>query len=661
MATRKPPKPVAQKVAEHRDRKRDAKRKSSAPTRGNKRFARPRENDPIAWLLAYMPGAYPLEFGNLHHEIVRSVVYAIEHGGNVAIAAPRGSGKSTLVNGLVLWALLTGRTLFPVVVPWDDKAKKRALRLWSQELCFNERIHRDYADATDVFRRSRGIANRLTALTENNKATGARLGLSEGIIVLPGGRGAIGSATINGNPRGLNYATIDGRVVRPTFAVIDDPQDRETARSATRVRDTIEIIDGDLAGMAGPDQKMAMVMPCTVIERGDVAEHYLGDPDWRAVRIGQVIIWPNGWDEKKSEARRLWDEWNTIRQDGERDQDAGKAALEFYMRNKAQMTAGMVVSWAERYDRKRGQPDAMYSAMHDYYVMGDEAFAAERQNEPIRRGVTIYTLTPDIIESRATDRRPGTVPDWSRLRVAATDVNPSYGLTWAALGFGADQTAAVMLYGIHDMSIQGSATEGERNKSIFENLVTHGKMLAGLPCRPELWFVDAGGAAFDVVHRFAAMSQKLSGIQAVPCTGRGARNYRPYGKSVLGQPREYCHMSTDTRGRKWVAFHADYWREQAQKAWTGSVGAPGSCSLPAGHHREFAEQICREQLGGKGEVGGQMVWTWHTLPGAHDYGDCMSMCYMGAAWGGIGTGGTPTIQRPRRYIERRKPKVWIEQ
>jgi hypothetical protein len=117
-------------------------------------------------------------------------------------------------------------------------------------------------------------------------------------------------------------------------------------------------------------------------------------------------------------------------------------------------------------------------------------------------------------------------------------------------------------------------------------------------------------------------------------------------------------LTTDLKGRKWISWHADYWKEQAQKAWTGSVGAPGSCSLPAGHHHEFAEQICREQLAGKDMVGPQMVWNWHTQPGRHDYGDVMAMGYMAAAWQGIGTQGS-VVQR-QRYVETRKCKVHRE-
>lgn len=637
----------AKSRAKKRDTKAPKSGKASAPKRADLDFQKPPPGNEESWLLAYLPAAYPLPFGQVHRDIIAAFRYSLLTGGNMAAAAPRGTGKSTLVNGLLLMALLEGLTKFPATIPWDDKAKKRALRFWANELCFNARIHRDYPEATAPFKACRGVANRLAAVTQGGEATGARLGVDEGVIVLPNGLGAIGSATINGNPRGLNYASIDGRIIRPSIAVVDDPQDRKTAKSKKRVQDIIERLDADVAGMAGPDSRMPIVMPCTVIERDDVAEHYLTHPDWKAIRVGQIVTWPDGWETKGSRARRMWDEWNSIRVE-ECD------CLSFYATNKAEMTQGMTVSWEWRFDAKRGQPDAFYGAMVDYYVMGEDAFAAERQNAPVKRGVTIYSLTPDIIISRAVDRPAGSAPDWSVLRIASTDINPSYGLTWGVLAFGRDQTAAVLAYGVHDMSVSAEATKPEYERAIYEALAIHGRKLAGLSCKPDAWFIDGGGTAFDVVNRFCMESVRLCGIQAFCATGRGSRNYRPFGKSILGTPREQCHMAIDLKKRKWIAWNADYWREIAQKAWTGSIGAPGSCSLPAGNHREFATQICREQLQGKDEVGGQMVWIWNTQPGRHDYGDVMGMGFMGAAWQGVGSGGTVSA---KRYVERRKAKV----
>jgi hypothetical protein len=108
---------------------------------------------------------------------------------------------------------------------------------------------------------------------------------------------------------------------------------------------------------------------------------------------------------------------------------------------------------------------------------------------------------------------------------------------------------------------------------------------------------------------------------------------------------------------RWVAWHSDYWREIMQRAFTGELGAPGTCSLPRGHHAEFAKQICAEKLVGKGDVGGVTMWNWHSVPGRHDYCDAMAQGYVTAAFDGIGTGGARP--QPRREVRRCKVEPTI--
>lgn len=609
------------------------------------------ERGPPKWLRHYLAPAFSRPFDRPHDAIIDGAMTASDTGGRFVVAAQRGIGKSTVLWGLVLMLALTGKQPFPVCVPWAAGALKRAFRFWRAQLCFNEALYADYPEVCAPFRHARGSSQKLAHTTwrdgpREGQPTGASMAVGEGLIVLPDNRGCIGGATINGNPRGLNHPMPDGRVMRPTLALLDDVQDRGTAKSRAQIAETIEVIDGDVAGMGEAGTALPMLMSGNCIAPDDVMAHYLASDRWKALRVPCVESWPATWDDGRGKAAKLWREWFDLYRDG-------KGAPTHYRKHKKIMTAGMKISAPGTFRKERGITDALCAVMSNYFKMGNDAFWAECQQEPVRQGVTLYNLTPDVITSRIAERNPGDVPEWSRLRVAATDVNPSYGLTWAIVSFGADQTAGVLGYGIHDMQVGNGATEAEKARAIFEALVQHGRQLAELPCRPEIWMVDAAGAQFDVVLRFAAESSRLCGINAVAATGRGARNYRPYGKTVLGKPREQCHLAADVHGRKWVAWNADYWRELAQRGWTGSVGAPGSCSLPRGHHRTFAEQICREQLAGKGEVGGQTVWTWNSLPGRHDYGDCMAMCYMGAAYGGIGTSGMQN-QKPRRAPRRKR-------
>ena len=631
------------------------------------------EKNPPRWLKTFFPRRFSLPWAPYHLDIIADSLYAIEHGTNQLIVAPRGGGKSRPVMGVVLFAVFTGRSPFPVYAPWKSGNVDAAFRFWLAALCNNRELADAYPEFCDPFRHGKGIAQKMLSLTwaggpRVGENTGARMAVSNGLIIMPESRGIIGSTTINGNPLGMAFDAPDGSTIRPTIVFVDDPQDDKTASSPGLVEKTIRKVDADIGGMGGPDMKLSMIMCGTTKGKGCVISHYRKDPEWNVKVTPRVVSWPTGFDPDDPKTHGLWAEWNTLRQEGTMAKDGGKAPLAFYRKHRAQMIAGMKVSWLARFDPKKGQPDAYYSAMLDFFTLGPRAFASEQQQEPLEEGAgdEPFKLTADTIVTRVDlNREAFAVPDWIVGKIASTDLNPSYALTSAILGFGRDQTAAVIWYGRYTaapLPISGNLPEAERHRRVFDALVISGKQLAAIPSKPEVWHIDASGEYFPTVLRFCEHSVTLCGLQAIGSTGVGAKNYRPFGKNLLGQPREFCHMRSDIhdgRRRKWFAWQADYWREVAQRAWLGSVGAPGSVSLFRGQHREFAEQIAREQLKGKAEIGGQMFWNWHTQPGPHDYGDVMAQAFAAAAWGGIGTG----IQMPKEeykpcVMRVLKPKPW---
>jgi hypothetical protein len=624
------------------------------------------ERDPAAWLRWYLPERFPLPFGPVHHDIIRACVRAMS-GTSLTVAAPRGFGKTAILWGMALYGVMTGRCRFPVVIGWKQSAGAELLSQWLDALSDNDRLAAGYPCVCDIFRDSTA-SKRVQGLLRNLdpfERTGADVRKGRGTVLLPETReagrtllqAALAGASMNGSIKGLNVGLLTGESLRPDMVMMDDPQDEATACSDALVAKVIRKIDYGLRSLSGPQRRLTMMAAVTCVDIGDVSEHLLTRPGTEAIRCGQVASWPAGWTDKDSASRSAWDEWNRVRLGGLESKDNGRAARGYYRKHKRELTQGMAVTWRYRYhvgDAERpSDPDALFAAMWDFYDLGELAFMAERQNAPIKQGVTLYNLTPAVIESRSTNRDAGDVPDWVRLKVCGTDINPSYGLTWALVGFGSDQTAAVLGYGIYPMSVAAGATEVETARAIYEALVDHGRALAALPCRPDAWMIDAGGAQFDIVNRFAAESARLGCVQAWATTGQPAEKYKPFGQRVVGQPREQVHRRQDERRRTWLAWNSHYWHEMAQKAWTGSPGAPGSCSLPAGHHREFAEQVCRDQLRSKGTKDrqgretGVLRWDWVKAPGRNDYGDAMAMAYMGAAWAGIGTGGQVVKQAAR--------------
>ena len=631
------------------------------------------EADPPRWLKHFFPRRFNLPWAPYHLDIIADSLYAIAHGTNQLIIAPRGGGKSRPMMGVVLFSLLTGRSAFPVYAPWKAEAVAAAFRFWLAALGNNKALADLYPEFCDPFRHAKGNPHKTLALSweDTGENTGAQQSISSGLIIMPDSLGIIGSTSINGNPLGMAYDAPDGSTTRPTILFFDDPQDYETAHSPIIVEKTVRKIDADFGGMGGPDSTLAMIMAATVKDNADVTTHYRRDPEWHVKSTARVTSWPKGFDPTDKKTFGKWAEWNGIRVEGGNEKDGSKADRAFYEAHKRELTQGMTVSWPDRYDAKKGQPDAFYSAMLDFFRMGPVAFASEQQGEPLEEGAgdSPYNLDVVAVATHTADRPAFAVPPWCAVKIASTDLNPSYALTSVVVGFGRDQTAAVVWYGLYEaapLPILEDLPAGERQRRVFDALTIHGKQLAAMPCKPDVWHIDASGEYFPAVLRFCEQSQSLIGIMAIGSTGVGAKNYRPFGKNVLGQPREYCHMRSDVadgRRRKWFAWQADYWREIAQRAWLGAVGAPGSVALFEGRHKTFAEQVTRERLRGKGLVGGQMFWNWQLTPGGpHDYGDCMAQAFAGAAGQGIGTGRVlANVSGSRRPTPERKCRVAMEE
>jgi len=623
------------------------------------------ESDPPKWLMTFLPESFPHDFGKVHLSIIEMGLEAIVEGGRFAVAAPRGTGKSTLVNGLCVYALITGMVQFPVLCPWKSSDVKKALKFWKTALCYNQILANQeygYYNECAPFAASGGNSQKLKYLwwEDTGNVTGAQLILSDGMLVMPDSKGVIGAVTLNGNPRGLYHVQDDGDVLRPDMVMIDDPSDRETARSPEQTRRNCEVIDSDVMGMAGPTKRMPALMTCTIIETGDTASHYLGDdtPSWAAITAAQIERWPDNLE--------IWETWNKLRLKTQHSKNKKKKRepIVFYKKHKKQMIAGMQVSWSERYDRDRGDPDAYYSAMLDFFVMGAVSFASERQNAPMLAQSSVYDLSVgDIIKKAEPKRGRGNLPADAVNIVTFTDIN-HYGLHWVTIGFANDFSGWVVDYGVFNRGgediVPKNSTEQDRNKLIYEALCEHGEELAamrinrdGQSVKNDLWLID-GGYVHPVVQRYID-SNRLP-FQTLVSRGYSGDRYRPTGKKIIGSIKEQCHMSAGTNGR-FIAMNADFWREVAQRAWLGSIGAPGGLNLwgrNEADHRELAEHICREKLSEVIEGKSGRIWVWRQQPGRHDYGDCVYGCYVGAAWLGLLTTGA--IARKKKTLPRRKAR-----
>lgn len=606
------------------------------------------------WMRFHGGEAFDRPWSADHLRVIDKLSTAITVGGLFAYAMPRGHGKTTILKWATLYCLLTGRRHYVVAVAATAELAQAIVDFCRQQITESDTLHAHYPHVTTYARATDGKAIKARfQLRADGKPSG--ITWSKTTLVLPevldpatGGKYESNGAILEGHGltgaiRGKWKDSKSGRVIRPDFVLLDDPQSRESAESESQCRMRERIITGDVLGLAGPRRRIAAVMPCTIIRKGDMAARFLDHklhPEWQGETCSLIVKWPDAQET-------LWQEYGQLYRDSIADGKGIGPATEFYAGRRAEMDEGAVVAWEERV--RDGEISALQTAQN-LLIESGEQFWAEYQNDP--RDPTDnapYILTPDTIMARTTKRAAWERPEWATQVIASTDVNPSYALSTVVLGFGPDQTAAVLWYGLHRMSIPGETPAPEAARLLYAALVAHGKELAVAAVRPDFWAIDGGGANFDTVARFAGESIRAVGLAAHCFTGRGARNYRPYGKSVAGPLREGCHPCLDRKdGRiiRWVAWHSDHWREVWQRAWLGDVGAPGAVSLPAGHHAEFAQQVAAERLVGKGEVAGQPVWIWTAQPGRHDYGDAGAQGYAAAAYVGIGSGGAGAARKP---------------
>lgn len=623
------------------------------------------EKDCPRWLKTFFPRRFNLPWAPYHLDIIHDSLYAIKHGTNQLIIAPRGGGKSRPVMGVVLYAELTGLSRFPVYAPWKSGAVDAAFRFWVGALANNAELARLYPEFCDPFREAKGAPQRLSAITwddTENEPTGARMAVSDGLIIMPDSRGIIGSTTINGNPLGMAFDTPDGTTIRPTIIFIDDPEDDKTAHSPVLVHKTVSKIDADFGGMGGPDHKLAMIMCGTVKASKDVISHYRVDPEWNVKKTARIVTWPKDWDKKGGVARGLWEQWRDIRVAGLESKDKGASARSFYKANKAAMTEGMEVSWKERFDKRKGEPDALYSAMWDYYHMGEAAFMAENQGEPLEAVVgTQYNLTEDMILAHANDIPRLHLPPTATVFGGHCDVN-HYGLHYCLSAFSQDMTGHCVAWGRYPklgaVVPDKNTPVQEIQKCVFRALkglcdqieATH-FVRDGLATRLGLFLIDAGYCA-DAVQAFCR--QARYSFRVLPSIGRDAKQYRVKQDTLVGQAYDNCHVQ---RAQKighgpYLMFHADYWREISQRAFLGVTGEPGGYTLHhvdnKREHQTFAEHVSAEKLSHKGDIGGGLRWEWARRPGSiWDLGDALTGSWVAAAACGLSAGGMNMASVPR--------------
>ena len=359
-------------------------------------------------------------------------------GGQFALAMPRGSGKTTLCDAAVLWAILYGHRQFVVFIGAEASSSKERIDALKLQLENNDLLLEDFPEVCYPIRKLEGIAHRCNGQLCEGERT--QMEWTADAIVLPTVKGSKASgsvlrvAGITGRIRGMN---VNKR--RPDLAVIDDPQTDESAKSPDQSHDRLQTINGTILGLAGPRKKIAAFVLCTVIRAGDLADQLLDrqkHPVWQGERCKLLYEMPKRMD--------LWERYAAVRSASYRANNGGSESRAFYESNREAMDEGAKVAWPARHN-----PDQLSGLQYamDLYFDSPESFSAEYQNDPKPLDDNGDKLKAEAVVTRLVNVKRGVVPLSCHKLTAYVDVQGK-ALFWSVCAWGDGFTGHVVDYGV---------------------------------------------------------------------------------------------------------------------------------------------------------------------------------------------------------------------
>ncbi|HSW63974.1 MAG TPA: terminase gpA endonuclease subunit [Dissulfurispiraceae bacterium] len=634
-----------------------------------------------AFCETYLPQVFYLPWSQNHLAVLQKIERATLVGGSFAVAMPRGSGKSSMALAAAEWAILYGHQRFVLLIANDEGSATSLIENIRTELETNDLLLADFPEACYPIRKLEGIPHRAGGQLCNGERTHVACTTKE--LVLPTIKGSVSSgavirvAGITGRIRGMNCRAADGALLRPGLVIIDDPQTDESARSVSQSAQREAILAGAVLGLAGPGRRIAALMPCTVIRPGDMADSILNPekhPEWQGERMRLVYSFPS--DEA------LWKAYAKLRADGLRRGDGGKSATEFYVANRAAMDAGSSVAWEARYNRD--EVSAIQSAMNLRFDLGDAAFFAEYQNEPLLEVTAESVRLPaEFVDKKQSGLVRRAVPQEATELTAYIDVHEDV-LFWCVCAWAEDFSGSVIDYGTFPEQGRAYFTLRDAANKLsvaFPSMGLEGRIYAALEATATAimsqpyskadgtnvgvsqLLIDANwGQSTDTVYQFARQSAYSPLI--LPAHGRyfGASTRAMDEWRQSPGDRRGCHWfipSTSRRAAKYVVVDVNYWKSFLYARFAVAMGDRGCLSLfgrnQPGLHRLFSDHIVAEyavETAGRG----RRVTEWKARPGSPDnhWFDCLVGCAAGASIRGFGLPGA----EPVRQKKRRKYTQW---
>jgi hypothetical protein len=623
----------------------------------------------------YFAAALYRNWSEDHLRVIDKIERAVKEGGLFAFAMPRGSGKTTLARLSALWAVLAGYRPFVCLIGGSQERAIELLTPIRKAILENPLLLDDFPKAIHPLRRLQNNARRQIGQHIDGKPTYCTWASDK--LVFPTVEGSESSGAIiavtslDANMRGQQHTMMDGRTLRPSLVLLDDPQTRQSARSPSQTRYRLQLLTGDVLGMAGPGESIAAVLTCTKIYAGDQADQILDrqkNPEWQGECTKLVYAFPT--------AEKLWDEYARIRAEGLRTGKGLAPASQFYVARRQAMDAGAIVAWSERFDPKT-EISAVQHAMN-LKLRDEEAFAAEYQNEPVTEQFEDERLSADEVAEKITGRPRGEVPLAATRVTAFIDVHDKL-LFWCVCAWEEDFTGYVIDYGTfpdqkrlyftlrdatHTLaaSFHGAGKEGAVQSGLeklsSELLARTWERTDGMALHVERLLIDSGylpGVCNAVAIKVgpAVLLSKGMGLKA------GNKPMAAYTRRPGERHGHNWYIPNVSRSSEFrhVAFDANSWKTFVHARLATTTGDRGAMTLfgkKPEQHRLFAEHVADAESYVVTEGQGRTVHEWRPKPSKPDnhWLDCLVGCAVAASMAGVKAPGETAAGRQRkRYTQ----------
>jgi hypothetical protein len=645
----------------------------------------------------YNPEAFRLPWGDDQLRGATRIEEAIRQGALYAFAEPRGSGKTTRCRMAALFAVAYGFRRYVFVIGANkDKAYDTisAIQMYCR---FLPLFAADFPEIAWPAQALGGIANRAAGQTCGGEPTMIEWSKNRIVLptvpppenwpkhwplradgVVPTAGAIIGGSGLTGEGiRGSLLTLTTGESVRPDLVLLDDPQTDKSARSPRQNESRIRLVSGAVLGMAGPGKAISAVMPCTVIEPGDMADTLLDreqHPLWRGERTSLLTTMPADLD--------AWDPYFDAYRNGARlDPPDFSDANAYYLEHRDELDRGALASWPAR--KLPTEASAIQHAMN-LYCRDRQAFFSEYQNQPLATKVAKQhrELAPAALLLRLNRVPIGEVPRECTRLTAGVDCSKRL-LWFAVVAWDEYFGGSVVRWGAWPDQRRNYFTQADARPSLelqYPGTPTAAALYAGLrdlsadilggrylrhqtqePITMELALTDSGWET-DTVMKWIRETPHAGLVlpskgYAASATSRSVDEWARKPNERAGDGWRLGAEASAGRGRR-VAFDADKWKSFLADRLTIAPGARGCLMLPG--DRESAQKLLADHLAAEVavpvEARGRRWDHWIAKPGNPDNHlfDCLVMAAVAASVRGLSWNPSGGIDNHANTPQRRK-------